>query len=141
MSVRDTSIEAYHAVMESGYIGKMQKRVYAALYEHGPCTAGELFYKMSLGRNPSHSNVGTRLGELRDQYGVAVEMPAKKFCERSGHLAIEWDVTSRHPTRPKKREPAWKAKVEAAVVIERERCARVAESWNADMIAHAIRKG
>lgn len=98
MPVRDTSKEAYKAVMESGYVGKKQKEIYSALYDHGPVTGGELHYRMNLSRNPSHSNVVTRLGELRE-IGIVRELP-KRTCSVSGHQAYLWDVTSRHPEKP-----------------------------------------
>lgn len=104
--VRQTSIEAYNAIKNSGLLGPMQWRVYDALYKHGPCTGAELFYRMNINRNPTHSNVTTRLGELRDEYDVVRELP-KRRCTRSpiGAIVIVWDVTDRVPikrNKPKK---------------------------------------
>lgn len=96
--IRDTSKEAYAEVMSSGYVGRKQKEVYASLYENGPVTGGELHYRMSLSRNPSHSNIVTRLGELRD-IGIVREFP-KRTCSKSGYQAYVWDVTSKHPKKP-----------------------------------------
>lgn len=137
--VRKTSVEAYKTVMESGYVGKRQREVYAALFDHGPCTAGELFDHLKMTRNPSHSNVGTRLGELRDDFGVVTEL-GKRECTKSGVTAIIWDVTSKHPTKKIRRTPRWKVRIEAAVIAERAACAQVAETWGYRMIAEAIRK-
>jgi len=95
--VRRTSLEAYTQIKESGLLSGRRWQVYDALYHHGPCTASELFYKMRNMRNPSHSNVTTRLGELRDM-GVAYEV-RERLCSITGRNVIEWDVTERLPVK------------------------------------------
>lgn len=91
MTVRETSTEAYRVVMESGYVSARLRETYRALYEHGPCTGSELFYRTADRRNPTHSNIVTRLGELREK-GLVRELP-KRPCRVTGFMAIEWDVT------------------------------------------------
>lgn len=100
---RQTSKEALDKITQSGVLGRRQLEAYCALYEIGPCTASELFYYLQKSRNPSHSNVTTRLGELRDM-GVVKET-GKRDCKITGHNVIEWDVTDCLPTkfdRPKR---------------------------------------
>lgn len=118
--VRQTSAIAFKEVKDSGYVGRRQKEAYSALYIHGPATASELFYKVNLGRNVSHSNITTRLGELRD-LGL-VYKTQKRVCSRTGRLVIEWDVTDKLPTKPTKRVATSKA-----VLAEREACALIAD--------------
>jgi hypothetical protein len=139
MTVRETSVEAYYEVLNSGYIGRRQKEVYTALADYGPCTAGELFYKLTtFGRNPSHSNISTRLGELRDYFGIVDELP-KRVCSRSGVNALVWQVNANRPTKPEKKIKKIDERIQRAVIAERLQCAEIAESWEVPAIAIAIR--
>lgn len=96
MTVRQTSAEAYHTIQANGLLSKRRWEIYDALYRHGPKTGSELFKCLTLyGENPTHSNIVTRLGELRD-LGVAAEV-GKKECEVSGMRVILWDVTDNLP--------------------------------------------
>lgn len=99
--VRDTSIEAYRAIEESGLLSQRRHQVYKTLFEYGPCTANELaknFWKMEfkIPRNVN-LNIVTRLGELRD-LGVAKEVRTRQ-CSITGMNVIEWDVTSNLPIK------------------------------------------
>lgn len=100
--IRSTSIQSYREIQESGVLGKRRFEVYAALCEQDkPITAGELFYAMKARqgqRNPTHSNVATRLGELREM-GIAQEV-GKQKCGVSGKTVIGWRVVPN--TMPKK---------------------------------------
>jgi len=100
--VRETSIEAYNKIKSEGLLKGRQFDVYEALHLYGPSTGAELFYKMKRARNPSHSNVTTRLGELRNM-GVVEEIRTRK-CSITGMTVIEWGVTDRTPVRFKKSE-------------------------------------
>lgn len=97
MAIRQTSILAYNYIKENGLLSERRQQVYEALFEYGPCTASELFYKMRNLRNPSHSNVTTRLGELRD-LGCVAEL-GRKICNITGREVIEWDVTAALPAK------------------------------------------
>lgn len=107
MTVRDTSIEAFKEILESGELGEMQRIVYEHLYMHGPCTASELFHFMSQAkRNPTHSNITTRLGELRDS--GAVKECGKRECQVTGRKVLTWDVTMDMPVKTRKLSKAEK---------------------------------
>jgi len=95
--IRQTSIEALQQIRESGVLSKRRFEVYVSLFEYGPCSATELFYKMNKLRNPSHSNVTTRLGELREM-GVVKEI-GTKICTITEKKVIEWDVTANLPIK------------------------------------------
>lgn len=97
MSVRQTSIDVLNEIKRSGLLSERREQVYESLFIHGPCTASELFYRMQNTRNPSHSNVTTRLGELRDM-GVAYEVQ-ERICTVTGRVVIEWDVTDKLPVK------------------------------------------
>lgn len=95
--IRQTSLEAYNTIKENGLLSGRRLEVYSALYEYGPCTGTELFYKMNKSRNPSHSNITTRLGELRDM-GVVKEVE-ERACNITGMKVIVWDCTSNLPVK------------------------------------------
>lgn len=95
--IRETSLEAYKEIRRNGLLKKRQLEVYTALFERGPSTATEIFYALSKSRNPSHSNVTTRLGELRDK-GVVREVQ-KRRCTVTGKMVIEWETTNRLPIK------------------------------------------
>ena len=98
MSVRDTSAQAYQEIISEGVLGEMQQTVYEYLYRHGPCTASELFYHIDKARrNPTHSNVATRLGELRDM-GAVLEMD-KRECQVTHRKVLVWDVSHQKPVK------------------------------------------
>lgn len=101
MSVRDTSVAAYNEIKDSGLLSQRRWEVYQALYIYGPLTGSELFREMSYRQlEPSNSNVTTRLGELRAM-GVVTEI-RERPCSVTGMTVIEWDVTSKLPTKLKK---------------------------------------
>jgi len=99
-SVRSTSAEAYKAIKENGLLKGRQLEVYMALYEIGASTGSELFYHMSKSRNPTHSNVTTRLGELRDM-GVVKEV-GQRQCSITKRDVILWEVTTNLPIKLEK---------------------------------------
>lgn len=111
MGVRATSIEAYRHLVESGGLAKKTAQVYAALYEFGPSTAGELACALEGGvdgrrravlSKGSSTNVSAYLNGLRER-GVVREL-GKKVCDITGREVIEWDVTSQIYPDPMPRE-------------------------------------
>jgi hypothetical protein len=108
MTVRETSIAAFNTIKENGLLSRVRFQVYEALVTatdngHAP-SAAELYYFMrDQKRNPTHSNITTRLGELRDM-GVAREA-GKKKCPVTGTTVIAWravDALPRRLLKPKK---------------------------------------
>jgi hypothetical protein len=95
MSARQTSIEAYHSIKNSGVLGERRTQVYVHLYKNGPCTAQEIFKGIGCDTNQSG-----RLTEMRD-LGVVEEI-GERECSITGHRVILWDVTS---SLPKKSAP------------------------------------
>ena len=86
---RDTSIEAYNAIVAGGLLNRMRTVVYRSLYEHGPATGHEM--DELLATQDAHK----RLPELREA-GVVREV-GRRPCSVTGRNAILWDVTSRLP--------------------------------------------
>jgi hypothetical protein len=87
--VRQTSIEAYNEIRESGVLGKLQWQVYQALYEHGPMTERELYERFFTAyQRPS---ITPRLSELQAMRRIrAVEVREDHI---TGRHCISWDVT------------------------------------------------
>ena len=97
MSVRETSKAALLRVISSGVLGEMQKLVYEALHNHGPCTANELYIQLSRRRATNQANIPTRLGELRAM-GSVVEK-SKRKCSVTGQTVLVWECTDRVPIK------------------------------------------
>jgi len=98
--VRDTSKLARDTIEKNGLLSKLKLQTYLALFEHGPCTAGELFFLAGWHHTKNNHNISSRLGELRD-IGVVKEV-GERPCNRTGHTVIVWDVTSRLPLKSEK---------------------------------------
>lgn len=96
---RETSIEAYHKVKETGMLSTLRLAVFKILCDHGPLTAGEMRKFGGAGMN---SGVyGTRLSELV-KMGVVKEVEPRP-CDVTGHRSIVWDITNEMPVKlPKK---------------------------------------
>lgn len=95
---RLTSIEAYRYILECGWIGESQRRIYQYLYENGAHTSGEVFFALHKGnKQKALTQTRARFTELRDM-GAIAEKGTRK-CEVSGRRAILWDVTGRIPVK------------------------------------------
>lgn len=134
---RETSIEAYNHLKETGVLSKRRFQVYHEVFRNGPITAGEVF-KYGDSHNVVKGSVCARLTELREM-GLVKEV-GERICRLTGKTAILWDVTSRmNPLELPRKQSKTNPDVQRAVIIERERCALLAEKWNAPMAAYAIR--
>lgn len=103
MNVRDTSIEAYHKIKESGVLSERRMEVYDILFNHGPLTATEIFqYSKLNGVKGYRHNTNSRLYELRDM-GVVKEVQTTT-CSVTGQTVILWDVTSNLPEKLEKKK-------------------------------------
>jgi hypothetical protein len=87
--MRDTSVEAWRYIQDSGVLSKRRLEAYSALFQYGPRTAGELETLCE------HRGMWKRLSELRD-LGVVKEC-GKRPCRVTDRNAIVWDVTSAMP--------------------------------------------
>src|SRR5687768_4770729 len=92
---RQTSIQAYKKIQQNGLLSQNRLLVYRALYEWGPCTAGELSIHLMPMR---HAAVSARLSELV-RWKVAKEV-GTKTCTKSGHTCLVFDVTDKLPVAP-----------------------------------------
>jgi hypothetical protein len=91
MTTRQTSIDCYHQIKNSGLLSKRRFEVYEAIFKNAPCTTNEALKDIY---SASHG-VGSRTTELRD-LGVIYEKGIKK-CSVTGMSVIEWDLTDKLP--------------------------------------------
>jgi hypothetical protein len=102
--VRETSVEAYQYLVESGNLAKQHAEAYDILYRFGPMTTNELYQHT---RSYEHSidfrhNQNARMSELHRQ-GL-IQKIGTRPCKITGRRVLLWDVTSRVvplPIRPK----------------------------------------
>ena len=88
--MRETSLAAYHSVMNDGIVARMQRAAYELLYNHGPLTGREIDRIKN-----DCPDFHKRLPELRDA-GLAREV-GTRICQVTGRVVIAWDVTSAMP--------------------------------------------
>lgn len=98
--IRQTSIETYHAIEEEGLLGRLQFKVYDAIYKRGPLTQNELHKWCFPDTQPR--NVQPRVSELVER-GVVAQV-GERECSITGRVCIIWDVTDKLPIRPEKTE-------------------------------------
>jgi len=116
MTIRDTSIEAYHQIRDEGLLSPMRQRVLDVLVQIRPATSGEIgaqFPKSKGGRGEA-GNVHARLNEMR-RLGVVYEVRLRK-CTVTEKNVIEWDVTGNLPSGSAQGDSPKKRELEAAVV-------------------------
>lgn len=86
---RQTSIEAYNYLVESGKLAKMNRVVYQYLYQHGPTTQKKT--EKALG--DTTDTVVPRFAPLK-RMGLIIEV-GKVVCEETRRNNLLWDVTDR----------------------------------------------
>jgi hypothetical protein len=87
--IRETSVEAYEAIQESGVLSKRRWQAYNYLFHNGPLTGQELC------RQTGVNGLWKRLSELQEM-GLAKEC-GERPCKVTGMTAILWDVTAGMP--------------------------------------------
>lgn len=97
--VRDTSLEVYQQIRDSGYLSEKRFVVYETLFKHGPLTGAQVadLIKNQDPNVPHSETIRNRLGELRDQ-GVVKEL-GTTACPLTGRRVILWDVTGNLPSK------------------------------------------
>lgn len=95
---QETSIEAYHYIVNNGLLKNLFLKVYQGVYKYGPCTKLEAVQDF---RNNTEG-LSSRFTEL-ERMGVLERGPAR-VCAKSNFKAITWTVTDGLPR--KAQEPA-----------------------------------
>lgn len=100
---RQTSIETYNIIKQSGLLSKRRLQAYDVLFNHGPLTATGIATQVSDFKSPSVGfNIHARLCELREM-GCVKEL-GETVCPHTGMKVILWDVTDRVPLKLPKRK-------------------------------------
>jgi len=104
---RDTSLEAYNHIVNTGLLGKTRTKAYRLLYRHGPLAQFEV--EEFEGQKHYGGSLSKRFSELEDI--GAVQIIGKKKNPISGRNCNLYDVTSKLITQPyqSKTSPAQKA--------------------------------
>ncbi len=89
--IRQTSIEAYQTIRESGLLSRRRLEAYDILFNHGPMTAQEL------DRKAGSVGLWKRLSEL-EAVGVVATV-GERDCKVTNMNAILWDVTDKLPIK------------------------------------------
>lgn len=99
---RQTSIDAYNAIVNDGRRDTIKKRVYRIYYEHGPMTAQEMTARFFV-NDTSRGSFVTRISEMVNE-GTMISV-GEKLNPETGLMNTLWDVTDNKPTKwdkPKK---------------------------------------
>jgi len=108
--MRQTSIDAYNSIRDSGALGTLRWKVYDYIFNHGPVSMMEANLALNDDKY-SNGSYTSRFAELRHA-GVIHEV-GKHKCPHTGRTATLWDVTGRLPRILTKREVILE-KIEAA---------------------------
>lgn len=109
---RQTSIEAYRAIEESGLLSKRRWEVYRHVWHHGPLTQNEAARILTPG-NVS-GTISGRFSELKEM-GLLIEV-GKKNDPITGKSNYLWDATDRRVPiikEKKTQEPTYKDIIES----------------------------
>lgn len=93
--IRRTSIEAYRKIESQGLLSKRRLEVYQYVYNHGPVIAKEAW--LAIAPNSNSGVITTRFSEL--QRAGVLEPVGETIDERTGMIAILWDVTDQLPRK------------------------------------------
>lgn len=100
--VRQTSIDAYNFIVETGGLSKKKARVYDNLYCYGPCTVNEMWQQMNGRSAVVQTNIHSTITQLVG-HGVVLELGVRK-CRVTGVRATVYDCNDKYPVRPKEKE-------------------------------------
>lgn len=95
--MRQTSIDAYNEIKESGVLGKTKWAVYEYVYKNGPCSIKECTRYLN---SDAAGTYTSRFSELESM--DAIVAVGKKICQYSGRTVTIWNVTKNIPTKIKK---------------------------------------
>ena len=93
MNTRQTSIDCYNEIKNSGLLSKRRFETFEAIIKIAPCTASEVQH--SINYNNGGRDCMKRISELRDR-GVICEVRTRE-CRITGRNVIEWDLTDKLP--------------------------------------------
>ena len=116
MKTRQTSIDCYNQIKNSGLLSKRRFETFEAIIKIAPCTASEVQH--SINYNNGGRDCMKRISELRDR-GVIYEVKTRE-CRVTGRNVIEWDLTDKLPIKIKSSNTTKKHRVNDALNSFRE---------------------
>ena len=105
---RDTSIEAYQAIKNSGLLGEIQFTVYDFVHHNGPVTAKKAIRYF----DDNNSSIVPRFAELEDMGLITTD--GTELCEETNRPNQLWITTGNLPNK-KVKKPTRKEKKEATL--------------------------
>jgi len=99
--MRQTSIDCYHAIKESGLLSKRRLQAYHHMMKIAPCTASEL--QDSMDYNDGGRDCMKRVSELAAR-GAIYELGIRR-CGVTGREVTVWDLTDNLPVEPQTKTP------------------------------------
>ena len=111
MNTRQTSIDCYNEIKNSGLLSKRRFETFEAIMKIAPCTASEV--QKSIIYNNGGRDCMKRISELRD-LGVIYEKDVRA-CKVTGRNVIEWDLTDRLPVTVKNTNKTKKQRIDEAL--------------------------
>ena len=91
---RETSIQAYKHIMNSGVLTERQTQLYEALYQYGPAGSREAWEEIKkIHPNIPQHSINPRFAEL-EREGVIKDV-GKYECPYTKETVVAWDVTSK----------------------------------------------
>jgi hypothetical protein len=118
-NVREDSLKSYDQLVASGQLGAKQLAVARMVIDYGPGTANEIFLRASNDQSASkkenvQQNIHSRLNELRDEYGVVMELTHRK-CKVTGRTAAVWMATHEIIIKPKSEKSKKQERMDALI--------------------------
>ncbi len=98
-TIRDTSIQVYHDIRESGLLGELQLAVYEVIAKFGPISEGELWKEHF--PDKQRTSTSPRFAELHRR--GAIEMAGKRTCRFTGRTVYVWKITGDMPKKEPRR--------------------------------------
>lgn len=133
--MRQTSLEAYQSLRDSGVLSNLRWAVYDALFHHGPMTRNELDARLK-GQSTINASYSRRLTEL-ESIGLA-HRPETKLCPHTNRRCDAWDVTSLHrPVAPPPAPPTKGTVIASLKQLLREACAELESTGDLFAVAKA----
>ena len=94
--MRNTSLEAYEKIVQSGVLTKARFQVYSILFDHGPLTQNEAEEMLENRHGIKAAKSGhKRFSELERQGAICIV--GEKHCSVTGNKCKLWDVTANVP--------------------------------------------
>lgn len=125
--IRQTSIDAYREIRDSGLLSKRRWETYDDLFHHGPSTSRDAEDRTG------DRNAHRRLLDLVE-WGVA-ERVGETTCRKTGHQVTLWDVNANLPRPPAGATAVYPARppaddFEAVIVWLRTECQKLIDVGN-----------